>query len=187
MAGPVSGTMKDEVALLATVTLLGVLLQGHFCAQGLPRVTAAHHRPARLRTCLPSPVRQQGWGAAGWTGSPRVRLGPVPAQQRIIRPAARRVNCSEYFPLFLAALWVAGIYFHEGAAAACGLVYLFARLRYFQGYARAAQLRLAPLYKSAGALWLLVALAALGLLLHFLPAPLSAALLRRLRMLLPWA
>lgn len=28
MAGPVSGTMKDEVALLATVTLLGVLLQG---------------------------------------------------------------------------------------------------------------------------------------------------------------
>lgn len=98
-----------------------------------------------------------------------MRLGPVPAQQRIIRPAARRVNCSEYFPLFLAALWVAGIYFHEGgrggkgragckgvlghshmrsprpapvgAAAACGLVYLFARLRYFQGYARAAQLR----------------------------------------------
>lgn len=28
----------------------------------------------------------------------------------------RRVNCSEYFPLFLATLWVAGIFFHEGLA-----------------------------------------------------------------------
>lgn len=26
----------------------------------------------------------------------------------------RRVNCSEYFPLFVATLWVAGIFFHEG-------------------------------------------------------------------------
>uniref|UniRef100_A0A8D2CM31 Leukotriene C4 synthase n=1 Tax=Sciurus vulgaris TaxID=55149 RepID=A0A8D2CM31_SCIVU len=75
----------------------------------------------------------------------------------------------------------------QGAAALCGLVYLFARLRYFQGYARCAQLRLAPLYTSARALWLLVALAALGLLFHFLPATLQAALLRRLQKLLPWA
>uniref|UniRef100_A0A8C8ZJA2 Leukotriene C4 synthase n=1 Tax=Prolemur simus TaxID=1328070 RepID=A0A8C8ZJA2_PROSS len=71
----------------------------------------------------------------------------------------------------------------QGAAALCGLVYLFARLRYFQGYARSAQLRLGPLYASARALWLLVALAALGLLVHFLPA----APLRRLRTLLPGA
>lgn len=42
--------------------------------------------------------------------------------------------------------------------------------------------RLAPLYASARALWLLVALAALGLFAHFLPA----ALLGRLRTLLPW-
>lgn len=82
----------------------------------------------------------------------------------------RRVNCSEYFPLFLATLWVAGIFFHEGlvagkgpgpgapgdpapagspgprpalpgAAALCGLVYLFARLRYFQGYSLSVQQR----------------------------------------------
>ncbi|XP_058524814.1 leukotriene C4 synthase [Ochotona princeps] len=158
MAGPVSGTMKDEVALLATVTLLGVLLQAYFSLQVI-----SARRAFRV--------------------SPPLTTGP-PGFERVYRA---QVNCSEYFPLFLAALWVAGIYFHEGAAATCGLVYLFARLRYFQGYARAAQLRLAPLYQSAGALWLLVALAALGLLLHFLPAPLSAALLRRLRTLLPWA
>lgn len=88
----------------------------------------------------------------------------------LTQPVPRRVNCSEYFPLFLATLWVAGIFFHEGAgrrggvlrgmvpgwrarvftalawpfagaAALCGLFYLFARLRYFQGYARSAQLR----------------------------------------------
>uniref|UniRef100_A0ABI7ZJ09 Leukotriene C4 synthase n=1 Tax=Felis catus TaxID=9685 RepID=A0ABI7ZJ09_FELCA len=73
----------------------------------------------------------------------------------------------------------------QGAAALCGLVYLFARLRYFQGYARSPQQRLAPLYTSASALWLLVALAALGLLVHFLPAALRASLLGPFRTLLP--
>lgn len=93
------------------------------------------------------------------------------AGRALTQPTPRRVNCSEYFPLFLATLWVAGIFFHEGAgyrggilggwspnggnacsphrlasplagaAALCGLFYLFARLRYFQGYARSAQHR----------------------------------------------
>lgn len=47
--------------------------------------------------------------------------------------------------------------------------------------------RLAPMYASARALWLLVAMAALGLLVHFLPGTLRAALFRRLQMLLPMA
>lgn len=47
--------------------------------------------------------------------------------------------------------------------------------------------RLAPLYASARALWLLVALAALGLLVHFLPAALRASLLGPFRTLLPRA
>ncbi|XP_069932620.1 leukotriene C4 synthase isoform X4 [Oryctolagus cuniculus] len=115
--------------------------------------------------------------------SPPLTTGP-PGFERVYRA---QVNCSEYFPLFLAALWVAGIYFHEGAAALCGLVYLFARFRYFHSYERSAELRLAPMYQSAGALWLLIALGALGLLSHFLPAPLRAALLGWLRTLLPWA
>ncbi|XP_004836780.1 leukotriene C4 synthase isoform X2 [Heterocephalus glaber] len=143
--------MKDEVALLATVTLLGVVLQAYFSLQVI-RARRAHRV------------------------SPPLTTGP-PEFERIYRA---QVNCSEHFPLFLATLWVAGVYFHEGAAALCGLVYLFARLRYFWGYSRSAELRLAPLYASARALWLLLALAALGLLAHFLPA----ALLRPLRALL---
>ncbi|XP_024407027.1 leukotriene C4 synthase isoform X1 [Desmodus rotundus] len=150
--------MKDEVALLATVTLLGVLLQAYFSLQVISARRAFHV-------------------------SPPLTTGP-PEFERIYRA---QVNCSEYFPLFLATLWVAGIFFHEGAAALCGLAYLFARLRYFQGYARSSQQRLAPLYASAHALWLLVALAALGLLAHFLPASLRSALLDHVGTLLPSA
>ncbi|KAF5918115.1 hypothetical protein HPG69_018456 [Diceros bicornis minor] len=163
-----------------------LLPAGDLGAEGLPRVAAAHHRPARVRACLPSPVRRGG-RARGGKERGAGRHGPRPPAAPSRRPAPCRVNCSEYFPLFLATLWVAGIFFHEGAAALCGLVYLFARLRYFQGYARSAQQRLAPLYASARALWLLVVLAALGLLAHFIPAALRAALLGRLRMLLPRA
>ncbi|KAM9695337.1 LOW QUALITY PROTEIN: leukotriene C4 synthase [Trichechus inunguis] len=179
--------MKDDIALLATITLLGVLLQAYFSLQVI-----SARRTFRV--------------------SPPLTTGP-PEFERVYRA---QVNCSEYFPLFLATLWVAGVFFHEGlgagqgartaprpervperahaspparlpgAAALCGLVYLFARLRYFQGYARSAQLRLAPLYASARALWLLVALAALGLLCHFLPVSLRAELLGRLRTLITW-
>ncbi|XP_017522437.2 leukotriene C4 synthase isoform X1 [Manis javanica] len=105
-------TMKDEVALLATVTLLGVLLQAYFSL----RVISAR-RAFRV--------------------APPLTTGP-PEFERVYRA---QVNCSEYFPLFLATLWVAGIFFHEGAAALCGLVYLFARLRYFQGYSLSVQQR----------------------------------------------
>ncbi|XP_058595507.1 leukotriene C4 synthase isoform X1 [Neofelis nebulosa] len=148
--------MKDEVALLATVTLLGVLLQAYFSLQVI-----SARRAFRV--------------------SPPLTTGP-PEFERVYRA---QVNCSEYFPLFLATLWVAGIFFHEGVAALCGLVYLFERLRYFQGYARSPQQRLAPLYLSASALWLLISLAALGLLVHFLPAALRASLLGPFRTLLP--
>ncbi|XP_017719456.1 PREDICTED: leukotriene C4 synthase isoform X1 [Rhinopithecus bieti] len=255
--------MKDEVALLATVTLLGVLLQAYFSLQVI-----SARRAFRV--------------------SPPLTTGP-PEFERVYRA---QVNCSEYFPLFLATLWVAGIFFHEGRGVGLGrtrwtpwrprttltrsartslrgggpvrpglpvrappLLPGLRPLRAAQvragraagrgrgkvaggrgpgergpscgrttgrspaplgirwaspgggwrkspwgrgwggeeaGPSRAtapltAARRLAPLYASARALWLLVALAALGLLAHFLPAALRAALLGRLRMLLPWA
>ncbi|OXB76197.1 UNVERIFIED_CONTAM: hypothetical protein H355_016775, partial [Colinus virginianus] len=82
-----------------------------------------------------------------------------------------QANCSEYFPIFLSLLWVAGIFFHQGAAAVCGVLYLHARFRYFQGYTRTAQGRLGPLYTSAGLLWLLLGLAVAGLVAHFVLSP----------------
>ncbi|KFP77914.1 Leukotriene C4 synthase, partial [Acanthisitta chloris] len=88
-----------------------------------------------------------------------------PEFERIFRAQA---NCSEYFPIFISLLWVAGIFFHQGVTAACGLMYLYTRFRYFQGYAVAAQGRLGPLYASAWLLWLLLGMALFGLLAHFL-------------------
>ncbi|KFQ98543.1 Leukotriene C4 synthase, partial [Nipponia nippon] len=58
--------------------------------------------------------------------------------------------------------------FPAGVAAVCGLLYLYTRFKYFQGYAVAAQGRLGPLYASARLLWLLLGLAVAGLLAHFL-------------------
>lgn len=44
------------------------------------------------------------------------------AGRALTQPTPRRVNCSEYFPLFLATLWVAGIFFHEGAGYRGGIL-----------------------------------------------------------------
>ncbi|NXE64139.1 LTC4S synthase, partial [Calcarius ornatus] len=96
--------------------------------------------------------------------SPPETTGP-PEFERTFRAQA---NCSEYFPIFISLLWVAGIFFHQGVTAACGLLYLYTRLRYFQGYAGAARGRLGPLYASAWLLWALLGLALAGLLAHFL-------------------
>ncbi|KAJ7421996.1 Leukotriene C4 synthase [Willisornis vidua] len=131
--------MRDQMDLLATVTVLGVLEQAYFAMQVIY---------ARRKHKI-SPPETRGH----------------PEFERIFRAQA---NCSEYFPIFISLLWVAGIFFHQGVTAACGLLYLYTRLKYFQGYAVAAQGRLGPLYASAWLLWLLVGLALAGLLAHFL-------------------
>ncbi|KAK2542733.1 leukotriene C4 synthase [Columba guinea] len=152
--------MRSQIDLLATVTVLGVLEQAYFALQVIY---------ARRKYKISPPET---------TGHPEF--------ERIFRAQA---NCSEYFPIFISLLWVAGIFFHQGVAAVCGLLYLYTRFRYFQGYAVAAQGRLGPLYASARLLWLLLGLALAGLLAHFfLPSSLAwtAALARPLQLLGAW-
>uniref|UniRef100_A0A672ZIA7 Leukotriene C4 synthase n=1 Tax=Sphaeramia orbicularis TaxID=375764 RepID=A0A672ZIA7_9TELE len=95
--------------------------------------------------------------------APPATSGP-PAFERIFRAQA---NCSEYFPIFITALWTSGVFFSEGASALCGLFYLYGRLRYFWGYAQSPQGRLAPLYFSAQILWLLIGFSSLGVFFSF--------------------
>nr|XP_013031408.2 leukotriene C4 synthase-like [Anser cygnoides] len=150
--------MRNEIDLLAAVTVLGVLEQAYFTLQVIY---------ARRKYKISPPET---------TGHPEF--------ERIFRA---QVNCSEYFPIFISLLWVAGIFFHQGVAAACGMLYLYTRFRYFQGYVLAAQGRLGPLYASAWLLWLLVGLAVAGLLAHFLLLPSSPwALAWPLRLLNAW-
>ncbi|XP_061089562.1 leukotriene C4 synthase isoform X2 [Conger conger] len=92
--------------------------------------------------------------------SPPSTTGP-PEFERVFRAQA---NCSEYFPIFVITLWVTGVFFSQAAACVCGLLYLYGRLMYFQGYSESAHGRLAPLYFSAKVLWTLIGLAALGVL-----------------------
>ncbi|KAK2540769.1 leukotriene C4 synthase isoform X3 [Columba livia] len=131
--------MLDQIHLLAAVTVLGVLEQAYFFLQVIY---------ARRRFGI----------------SPPKTSGP-PEFERIFRA---QVNCSEYFPIFLALLWQAGLFFHQGLAAALGLLYLYARYCYFMGYRASSSERLAPIYFSTGVLWILVAVSALGILHFFL-------------------
>ncbi|NWX08619.1 LTC4S synthase, partial [Caloenas nicobarica] len=131
--------MLDQIHLLAAVTVLGVLEQAYFFLQVI--------------------YARRMFGI-----SPPNTSGP-PEFKRIFRA---QVNCSEYFPIFLALLWQAGLFFHQGLAAALGLLYLYARYCYFMGYRASSSERLAPIYFSTGVLWILVAVSALGILHFFL-------------------
>ncbi|XP_044133800.1 leukotriene C4 synthase [Bufo gargarizans] len=131
--------MQDQVSQLAFVTIAAVMEQAYFSMQVIW---------ARRKYKISPP---------NTTGHPRF--------DRIFRA---QLNCSEYFPLFLSALWVAGIFFHQGFAALCGLLYLYARYKYFHGYAESALGRLGPMYISSSFLWLLIGFSLLGLLDFFL-------------------
>ncbi|XP_074865424.1 leukotriene C4 synthase-like [Carettochelys insculpta] len=130
--------MLDQIHLLAAVTVLGVLEQAYFSLQVIYARRAYRISPPKVS-------------------------GP-PDFERVFRA---QVNCSEYFPVFLAVLWQAGLFFHQGLTAALGLLYLWSRYCYFVGYKKSASGRLAPMYFSAGVLWILIGLAAFGIL-HFL-------------------
>ncbi|KAM4675156.1 leukotriene C4 synthase-like isoform 1-T1 [Discoglossus pictus] len=101
----------DHIVLLAAVTFLGILEQAYFALQVIA---------ARRKYNVPAPKT---------SGSEEF--------DRIFRA---QVNCTEYFPMFLASLWLAGLFFHQGTAAACGLVYLYARYRYFTAYKESSKL-----------------------------------------------
>nr|XP_020449768.1 leukotriene C4 synthase-like [Monopterus albus] len=89
-----------------------------------------------------------------------------------------RANCAEYFPIFITVLWMSGVFFSQGLSSLCGLLYLYARFRYFHGYSQSAQERLAPLYFSAQVLWVLIGFSCLGVFLSFCRVYLNVDLLQ---------
>ncbi|XP_070595203.1 leukotriene C4 synthase isoform X2 [Erythrolamprus reginae] len=130
--------MLHNIALLSTVTVLAVLEQAYFAIQVI-----IFRRKFKV--------------------SPPITSGP-PEFERVFRAQA---NCSEYFPIFLSLLWVAGVFFHQVLVAFCGVIYLCARYQYFKGYAHSAERRLGPMYFSSGILIILIGLSIVGLLVHF--------------------
>ncbi|XP_074529775.1 leukotriene C4 synthase [Halichoeres trimaculatus] len=144
--------MLDEAVIIAAVTVLGVLEQAYFSLQVI-------------------------YARRKYSVSPPATTGP-PEFERLFRAQA---NCSEYFPIFIIVLWMSGLFFSQGVSSLCGLVYLYARLRYFHGYSESTQGRLAPLYLSAQVLWMLIGSSALGVILTFCRVHLDLDLLYWLR------
>ncbi|ESP04392.1 hypothetical protein LOTGIDRAFT_204965 [Lottia gigantea] len=51
-------------------------------------------------------------------------------------------NTLEFMPIFMPCLWVSGIFFHPVPSALAGVVYLYSRHRYFEGYIKSVEDRL---------------------------------------------
>ncbi|XP_031413902.1 uncharacterized protein ltc4s [Clupea harengus] len=97
--------MNDQVVCIAGVTVLGILEQAYFSLQVI-------------------------YARRKFSVSPPSTAGP-PEFERIFRAQA---NCSEYFPVFVASLWISGIFFSQGVTTLLGLLYLYGRYQYFCGY-----------------------------------------------------
>ncbi|XP_005386742.1 PREDICTED: microsomal glutathione S-transferase 2 isoform X2 [Chinchilla lanigera] len=76
---------------------------------------------------------------------------------------------------------MAGLYFNEVFAACLGLVYLYARQKYFWGYSEAAEKRMSGFQLSLGTLALLIGLSALGIANSFLNEYLDLHIAKKLR------
>ncbi|XP_062908693.1 leukotriene C4 synthase isoform X1 [Mobula hypostoma] len=100
--------------------------------------------------------------------------------------ARARTNSTEYFPMFLSVLWIAGIFFSQALATCIGVLYLGGRYKYFEGYAESAQKRLPPLYFSAKMLWILVGMSSVGVLSQLLSQYLGYNPMASAKSLLPF-
>ena len=89
-----------------------------------------------------------------------------PAFERTVRVQA---NTLEWMPIFLPALWLAGIYVSDPVAAAIGVVWIAGRAIYARGYAEAADKRERGFTiqgLAAAALWVAALAGVLRALLH---------------------
>ncbi|XP_078087916.1 leukotriene C4 synthase [Mustelus asterias] len=127
--------MLEDFAPLALITILGVLEQAYFTLQVIY---------ARRRFHISPPA--------------------VSGNEDFERVYRAHLNSSEYYPLFVSVLWIAGVFFNQALAVCIGALYLYSRYKYFKGYSESALKRLRPMYFGATILWILISLASLGVL-----------------------
>ncbi|KFW00017.1 Microsomal glutathione S-transferase 2 [Eurypyga helias] len=92
-------------------------------------------------------------------------------------------NSVEFYPVFLTALWTAGWLFNEELASFLGLLYVFARYKYFHGYVQTAKGRLTGFYLSLVVLICLITLGAAGIVHGFLEEYLHFSITKKLHKL----
>ncbi|XP_041638369.1 microsomal glutathione S-transferase 2 [Cheilinus undulatus] len=126
---------SDSPLLLAAVSLLSGLQMGYL-------------------------ARRVGWSRMAHKVLPPAVTGP-PEFERTFRA---HQNCVEFYPLFLVSMWTCGLFFNEATAAAGGLVYMIARLMYFNGYVAAGKKRLPGFFLTLAVLGALFLLAFIGIM-----------------------
>ncbi|XP_074849387.1 microsomal glutathione S-transferase 2 [Carettochelys insculpta] len=131
--------MAGDMVLLSTVSLLSACQQSYFAWM------VGNSR--KKHKIMPPEV----------TGNPEF--------DRIFRA---QQNCVEFYPVFLAVLWIAGLLFNQELAALLGLGYMYFRHKYFHGYAESAKGRITGFYWSLVVLLSLMALGTAGLINSFL-------------------
>ncbi|KAJ1217706.1 hypothetical protein NDU88_005297 [Pleurodeles waltl] len=90
-------------------------------------------------------------------------------------------NCVEFYPVFLVALWTAGLFLSQELASLLGFFYIFARHRYFFGYAESAKGRIPGFYMSLIALFCLLVMAIAGITNGVLDKYLDINMLKKIR------
>ncbi|KAJ7404179.1 Microsomal glutathione S-transferase 2 [Pitangus sulphuratus] len=93
-------------------------------------------------------------------------------------------NCVEFYPVFLVGLWTAGWFFNQELASFLGVLYVFARYKYFHDCIPSVKGRLTGFYLNLIVLICLIALGAAGIVNSFLDEYLDFSIMKKVRKLL---
>ncbi|XP_068010198.1 microsomal glutathione S-transferase 2 [Melanerpes formicivorus] len=93
-------------------------------------------------------------------------------------------NCVEFYPVFLTLLWTAGWFFNQEVASLLGVLYVFARYKYFYGYVQSVKGRVTGFYLNLIILTCLSTLGAAGVVNSFLDEYLDISIGKKLPHLL---
>ncbi|NWV41873.1 MGST2 transferase, partial [Grantiella picta] len=105
----------------------------------------------------------------------------APEFDRIFRA---QQNCVEFYPVFLTSLWIAECFFNQELASFLGVLYVFARYKYFHGSIQSVKGRLTGFYLSVIILISLVTLGAAGIVNSFLDEYLGFSIMKKVHKLL---
>ncbi|KAK7494130.1 hypothetical protein BaRGS_00014603 [Batillaria attramentaria] len=103
-------------------------------------------------------------------GKYKVDVPETTGDPGFVRVFRAHQNSMEFYPLALTSMWVSSVYFHPVPASLAGLVYIYGRQSYFDGYAESSAARLPGFMLSLNAVLLLMGMSGVGV---------TAALLRR--------
>ncbi|XP_028397734.1 microsomal glutathione S-transferase 2-like [Dendronephthya gigantea] len=96
-------------------------------------------------------------------GKYRIPVPKTDGDPNFTRIFRAQQNTLEFYPIFITLLWISSIFLHHAIPSIIGLIYLYARYKYFYGYAEAGERRLPGLGLALNILLVLLVMSILGL------------------------